>query len=423
MGLAVSGCAALNPAFGDDESSADGTDGAGASTDAPTSGKNTMGGTASAEGSASSTPGSSGGATTSPGTSSSGEWQDTDGPTDEWWDEAYEHRIRLEFDARPGDLLDFVALTPVDGGDAFDGLARDQLAFVDPVTQTQVGAELASFTPARGALEAWVQVPHWHSDGPTVLYLYFGLDAPPTQRPNPWFDYMAVWHLDEVVMGRMPDSAGNADAGAAGAILAVPSFVPGRVGNGLEFDGVADRYRAELPFSPPEDTFLVSAWVLADAYAADGSLMVGRGGLVGTSPEDTEWLFRLYPDFLQGRVHDDDDTMTPPPTVQVSALPLGQWHHYALLFDGESVVLYTNGNRRVSGPAVFDDFQHDSEWVSLGGYGLEESDAWSSRLVDGVMDEVRWRIGGEVGDDWVARLFENQTNPASHLSVGPVEVL
>lgn len=94
-----------------------------------------------------------------------------------------------------------------------------------------------------------------------------------------------------------------------------------------------------------------------------------------------------------------------------------------MLFDGDFVVLYTNGNRRISGEAEFTDFDHTALFVSLGGYALQDDDAWASRLVDGVMDEVRWRIGGDVSDAWVERLFANQDDPESDVSVGPVETL
>lgn len=423
MGLAMTGCAALNPAFGDDQESDDGTGGVGESAAVEeTSSAATTGATAT--GSSATTDASSTVATTyDPGTSSSGEADETQGPDRDWWDEDYAYRIRLEFVPRPGDLLDFVALTPITAGNAFEGLARDQLAFVDPVTQTRVGAEIANFEPTRGLLNAWVQVPHWHSDEPTELYLYFGPDAPASPHPNPWFDYMAVWHFDEYSMSSSPDSAGNANAVPVGAAVATPAIVPGRIGNGLEFDGVADRYRAVLPFQPPDDRFLVSGWLYADEYADAGSLLLARGGNVGTLPSDTEWLLRIYPKVINGRAHDDADGMNPTPSVQVSSLSSGQWHHYALRFDGESVVLYTNGNRRVSGPAELADFDHTALDVSLGGYALQDDDAWTSRLVDGVMDEVRWRIGGDVSDEWIERLFANQDNPEADLSVGPIETL
>ncbi len=414
LGFLVAGCAALNPAF-DPNADDDGQSGTGSGGMMATSGPaSSTGG-----GSTSNDDASAGGTSSDDGGSSSTVTGVSTKP-DDWWDPAYELRLALEFDPRPGDLQDFVAWVPITVPDVFGGVDIEQLAFVDAITEERVAAEVRVFDAEGGRLEAWVNVPHWDPDEVTTIYLYFGDAAPPTAQENPWGRYAAVWHMDDQGAATLADSAAGHDAQPVPP-AGLPAIVPGKVGNALELDGMQERYRALLDGTPPESQFLVSGWVRADAFPIEGGLLVSRGGFIGPDNLDTEWSFSLLPDVMRARVHNDANDMTIPPTVQVSSLGVGAWHHYAMLFTGTELVVFTDGNRRLSAPAVLDGYDHMLDVVSIGGYAFQDGLAWQDRLVDGLVDELRWRTGGEATNEWVALLHENQDDPMAALTVGPVE--
>lgn len=74
---------------------------------------------------------------------------------------------------------------------------------------TTIPHEVASYDPARGALDAWLR-PADVAGGETDFYLYYG--AEPRTAPSPWPDvYRGVWHMSGADPGRERDSTNKVE--------------------------------------------------------------------------------------------------------------------------------------------------------------------------------------------------------------------
>jgi len=436
MGVAVAvavlvpGCARVNPAFEDGRDAAEGS-GAGTSMGttgtAPTESASTL-----PTGSASGVTGSGTLPTTTMPPASdvgvSGPSSDTGVMPSDWWDTEYAHRMPLVFHQREEPLLDFVTYVPLSFSPSrLEGVSMSQLAFVDVATDMRIPAEIAVFDPAAGEVAAWVQLPVWRADGPTEVFLYFGFTAPEVPSASPWSRHVAVWHMDEVTdAGSTPDAAGSADASQVGAVVASVGEVPGVVGGALEFDGEEHRLEAVLSSSPSEDSFLVSGWLNAASYPQLGFPLIARGDSVGPSWLDAEWAMGCSSDErAEGRLHDDQSNDSPQSSIGVSVPSANEWHHYAFLYAGSTVRFYVDGAGAVSG-GVEPDAEHVIDTVSIGGYSSIVTEGWEERLLEGRIDELRWRRGADEdapNDVWVETLYESQLTPETTFTPAPVEDL
>lgn len=430
MGLAVAvvlvpGCLRLNAAYedagGEDAGSGGGTSMTGASTGSGVTGSTLP--TASGSGvTGVSTPPTTTTTSLDPdvGTTES----DSEVSPGDWWNVAYAHRVPLVFHALDQPLEGFVAHVPLElSPSLLQGVSRSQFAFVDVDSDARIPAEIVEVDPVGGEVLAWVRLPVWKGDGPTVLHLYFGDEAPEEPSANPWSDHVGVWHMDTIRAGVTPDAVGSADAEQVPGPGEPPTIVPGLVGGSVLLDGEEHRLEARISGDPADDTFLVSAWVNVASYASDTSPIIARGDLPGSSWESTEWAMTLHPERAEIRLHDDVSTVNPTPNAGVSVLGLRSWHHYAFVYTGTSIRLYTDGNFRLVSPAG-SELDHVFEVLSIGGYADPMAPGWETRLIDGQIDELRWRRGAvESGrnDVWVRTLFENQADPQGTFTAAPVE--
>lgn len=433
VGLAVvvavllPGCVRVNPSFrdgqGTGEGSGDGTS-MGTGGTAPTDSAPTLP-TASASGATSSPPPTTT-MSSGPDIGASGPSSDSEVTPEDWWDTDYAHRRLLVFHQREAALFDFVTYVPLSFDPSrLESVVESQLAFVGADTNTRINAEVVLLDPEAGELAAWVQLPEWKSGEPTEVFLYFGFTAPEARSASPWSRHIAVWHMDEFSGGGLtPDATGSAHATQVDGPGAAITVGPGIAGGALEFDGVSQRLEASLPGGLKDDAFLVSAWVNPNSYQADGSPIIARGDRSGGSWEDAEWVLGFTPDRAEGRVHDDMQNGTPTPNVGVALRPAGDWHHYALLYTGSNIQFYIDGAG--FGGSTNPGMNHVLTDISIGGYTDPLAPGWESRLLDGRIDELRWRRGA--GDDaandvWVETLYESQLTPEATFTPADVEDL
>jgi len=161
----------------------------------------------------------------------------------------------------------------------------------------------------------------------------------------------------------------TADASASGntANLFGPTWVIGRYGNGLSFDGVDDRARAALSFTLGP-AFSLLAWVNNPSNSAFESILTVGSSRNFYLSNGTLAFYNGTTDLLFG-----------------SALPNSGWQHVALVYDGSTLQAYLNGTP-VGAPQT----------VTLGAVtGALQIGAWinnannNTDFFNGLLDEVR----------------------------------
>ncbi|MGH9844866.1 MAG: LamG-like jellyroll fold domain-containing protein [Blastocatellia bacterium] len=184
------------------------------------------------------------------------------------------------------------------------------------------------------------------------------------------------WKLDETSGTTAADSSGN---GLTGTLTNGPSWVAGKVGNGLSFDGVNDYVNlgnpTHLRFT---DAITLSAWVKIDTFTNSGRIIT-KGG----QPGSRGWALTVesggYANF---QIAKDTSTLI---SVISGALATGQWIHLAGVYEpGVALRIYVNGALVASNTTSIPSAQFNSALnVNI---GRRPSNA---TYFDGTIDEVR----------------------------------
>ena len=426
----ASGCAVPNPMF--DDNGSGGQDGGGATASSPTVSGSSSGRASSPTASSTEAPTSGDSVTTgrptSSGTSSSGEGPtegadtSTGEPANPWWDTDYGMRVSLKFSQRLEPLPGFCAFVDLNLEDGvFADTERTQFVFVEVDTGMRLASEAVHVTASGGRLRAWVRLPIWGHRGPTAVDLYWDPEAPAAEPLSPWSsDYVGVWHMDTITdAAEVVNSAGGRPLVGVGTSSATD--LAGVTYRALRFDGETDRLSADLDGLELEPYFTAYAWANLGSFAQNGAPLFARGGRVGPEPVNTEWLLRFYAESTHARLHADGGAAQ---EFSGGAADIGQWHHYALQANATEWVLFVDGQRLATSDADYNGvLDHELSLFSVGGYGHAEEVNWSSRLFDGMIDEVAWRQGGDLSDVWIETLFDNQGDPSSTYDVGSLDLL
>jgi hypothetical protein len=212
-------------------------------------------------------------------------------------------------------------------------------------------------------------------------------------------DLLGWWRLDE---GKGTTAADLSRYGNPGTLIGGPKWVAGKIGGGLEFDGINDYVRCAervgtRPGTYPAElmpaTFTVACWTKLDNFSYFSSF-VGNGIDTG----DDECGFFLYnwgwideneKDFgLAIRTETAMNYVESPNIYEKNT-----WYHVAATYDGANVNLYVNGVL-VTGPTAVGG---PMRWISgaTGNYPERFTigvwmDPGYKLWVDGVIDDVRY---------------------------------
>lgn len=189
-------------------------------------------------------------------------------------------------------------------------------------------------------------------------------------------EVLALWLFDEGSGDTVIDSTGNGNDG----IIVGAKYVPGKYGTALRFDGEA-YVDIGLPDSLQngiEQAFTGEVWVKANEQPpADHSTIIfiqtggpiamgftssTGGGLYGYAGESIKITDPRGPD----------------------GIPVGEWFHFAQVYDGEVQKLYFNGEEIASQNAL-DAVTHTEDAWTIGAWSTHDQ-LW---LEDVVLDEFR----------------------------------
>ncbi len=183
---------------------------------------------------------------------------------------------------------------------------------------------------------------------------------------------VGYWKFDNGC-GIVADSSGN---GAHGTIYGGATWVDGKYGSALSFDGVDDYVELPQLMTGVNNTFTLELWFFPRDNTA-GELFVHRADwrdkiLRWSQGGDQKVHFLLYVPNVEYR-------------VSSGVLSLNTWYHVVGTYDGSTMRLYVNGEEVGSL-----DVQIDVDW-STGYYGTYiGADAYfNNRFFNGLIDEVR----------------------------------
>jgi hypothetical protein len=195
---------------------------------------------------------------------------------------------------------------------------------------------------------------------------------------------IAYFHFDEG-SGKVADG-GDIDGTVRGA-----SWVDGRFGAGLSFDGQGDYVDLGKPDLPAESSGLtLAAWIkIDDAGAIDEGRIISKA--TGTSNDDHYWMLSAVDSEGESRLRfrlktgDDQDSGTTTLIASSGNLQSDRWQHVAATYDGAAMKIYLDGvlvgQTAKQGTVATNDAV--PAWIG-GNPPDRESRDW-----DGTIDEVR----------------------------------
>ncbi len=311
-----------------------------------------------------------------------------------WWNQAYLMRRSITVD-RTGigeDLTNFPVLVRLDAQRidyAAEGTGGASLRFVADDQSTLLVHEVEAWD-AGGSSYVWVRWPAIHAEGSTAapdrIWMYF--DGPATGAPpvsQVWSaGYEAVWHLGERPQGapgEVQDSSGHLRDGTTLGGMTAAASVPGRVGAGLQFDGLDDL----IDFGPID----AGAW---DAITLEAQVRwTGSFGHVlseasGVLPSDHVFSLEVSSGTTATSRLSSAGVGASDAEASGGSITPGTWHYLASSWSaaGGTLSIYLDGVEVAS--ALLGGDQVESSTVSA---VLGNVDIADARHLEGTIDEVR----------------------------------
>jgi len=195
----------------------------------------------------------------------------------------------------------------------------------------------------------WVKVPSIQANSTKIIYVYYGNPNAMSQSSTTNTFIRVIdgalpvkgsWHFDEGSGTTAYDTSGN---GNNGTLINGPTWVDGKFGKALSFDGVNDGIEVNHSDSLNTPTqFTVTAWVYPKNYG-DWNKIASKYRGVDAEPWGP-WTLGFYSTTAQmeiGLAYAGESTMTH--VVAPTPLTMNQWYHVAATFDGNIVKLFING--------------------------------------------------------------------------------
>lgn len=208
---------------------------------------------------------------------------------------------------------------------------------------------------------------------------------------------VGLWHLDGATAGVTPDDSGF---GRNGTLVNGPTFVPGRVGNALTFNGTTQYVDLGTPaMLNGSDAFTLEAWIKlgADYTATERAIIYGYHA----TQQSKYHLITVRGTGALRCGRPDRYTDSPGP------LPVGTWIHVACTDDGQVLRIYRDGTQVATR-------SHSPQTISDAGANVSIGSLFGgNQFFLGAIDEVRVLNGALSAAEVAARA---SAAPAGSLS-------
>jgi biopolymer transport protein ExbB len=284
---------------------------------------------------------------------------------DAWWDEKWQYRKKVAFDAteKGGNVKDSLTDAPVlvrlhSGNFAFGNAKKDgsDIRFVSADDKTPLKFHVEKFDPKLEMALVWVKVPKITGAGnQDSVWLYYGNDSVSgAQESGGTYDTAQVLnlHLNETEGTPKDATSYSNHAAIVSGTLGTPSVI----GNGMSFKKGAEKI--VVKHSPSLNFvkgFSFSAWVKCEQPQTNAQLFAWQEG-------EQALLVGIEGDKVYARLSINGK---PPVKVEGSApLPLKSWHHIAVSAEpSKRMVVYLDGKEAGSAAMGVDLPSHGADIV------------------------------------------------------------
>jgi streptogramin lyase len=235
--------------------------------------------------------------------------------------------------------------------------------------------EIVKYNPSSGSIENTYSDPN--ASGP--LGISISIEEEPTGSGN-FVEYVWVvnYYSSDATKLRISDGS-IIGTYCVESMAALPSFVSGKYGNGISFDGVDDY--VEVPDSASldiTDAITIEAWIYYKEYDTYPPRVVAKS--IGWSGSGTSYHFGV-----RGSPYNYLETQIATSVAQYGlfgseVIPLDKWTHITFTYDGSTMRHYVNGILDTEGSAS-GTINITSSTLKIGTLG--------GRYFNGTIDEVR----------------------------------
>lgn len=276
----------------------------------------------------------------------------------------------------------------------------------------QLPLEVVSFvtSASAGSRECvlWVRFPTYSSAARSCWLFY---NKPGETQPlvtdtfgrnAVWQDTLRCYHLESLV-----DSSGAQDLVASGGVSQSSSSKVG--GGSYSFDGVDGALQSDLSVG---SAYTVAAWVNLDSYEPDNKSVFS---LASSLSGDYDWLlFRDGPD-QDAFILSDSNTYASNDQKQT-----GTWYRIVGVFDyNNALKLYLDGTLSAQSAPISSSARDSVQDLTIGARKTAKA-ANREFFFEGLQEEF-YIYSGEVGSDYIATEYANQSSPATFWSTGTPE--
>jgi len=215
------------------------------------------------------------------------------------------------------------------------------------------------------------EVSEWHNSGTPKIYT----------ATNGWIDdssleygSLGYWKLES---SALTDQVAGFDMTESG----TPTYVTGKINNGIELDGTSDAASVTTDlFEFPDNTesFSLSVWINSDTATTSFD------GILSTEKISTGQGWRIYRDNGSSSAKFRYRTSGAVTDVTIGTISANTWHHLCVVKDGASITTYFDGSLANTGTGVAGTM--DAAGVlAIGPY---RADDLANNLFDGTIDEA-----------------------------------
>jgi hypothetical protein len=228
-----------------------------------------------------------------------------------------------------------------------------------------------------------------------------------------WAEYagsVGHWKLDEGSGTTAHDSSGN---GNDGTLINGPTWVDGKLGKALSFDGIDDY--VEIPDSPElkldeSKGLTIMLWLYRTSYPQYDNVLVSKQSASGW----VEYQLDLVDTGdLEFRTYSDDNVVI----GSVSVPDANEWYHVAYVMNGTQWDFYVNGTLENSGTTPYDLYVSDNN-VTIG-----KDFGFFTAAFNGTIDDVeiysRALSAGEIWAEYARSPIAIQTQTVTLESGAP----
>ena len=198
-------------------------------------------------------------------------------------------------------------------------------------------------------------------------------------RPNSSTPSSLIAHysFDNIAGVTVSDQSGNGND----AIRSGTKVVPGKIGNGLQFDGKSD-YVVSRAFDVVGSEITLSAWIKANGFGIHDARIISKA--TGTEEQDHYWMLSTMENNgskLRFRLKTNGQTST---LIGTQNIPVGKWVHAMASYDGSHMRLYLDGKDNGSVSKMGNISINPAVGIRVG-----DNPKTSARNFDGLIDDVR----------------------------------